>query len=193
MATYSEDGTWMWSEEHSKWIPSPPSSNNAIDSTTSTENKNLCKNCGKMIYKGWDKCTSCGVFVESFLKDTSNTKPFEYEFNNPFQKGKEEITSSPIKRKINNLKDATGSVFEKLLSIFLFGLKWFIPTYTIVSITETIDNSKKCLIQENLPYSDPCESTWWNLEFPSVLQVFIPIIVAIILIQIIWKIQEEYY
>ena len=123
MATYSEDGTWMWSEEHSKWIPSPPSSNNAIDSTTSTENKNLCKNCGKMIYKGWDKCTSCGVFVDDLLKDTSNTKPFEYEFNNLFQKGNEGVSSSSIKEKIKKRKRRLLFLFEIIFTFSFLGLQ----------------------------------------------------------------------
>ena len=28
MATYSEDGQWMWNEESSKWIPAPPGTGN---------------------------------------------------------------------------------------------------------------------------------------------------------------------
>jgi len=121
VATYSEDGKWMWNEESSTWIPSPPSPNNATESVTSTvnTNENYCDNCGKIVYKGWEKCTSCGVIVEPLMKNRSDAKPFEYEFGNPFQKGNEEILSSSLKEKIKSRKKIILNISTTIFSLSL--------------------------------------------------------------------------
>ena len=123
MATYSEDGVWMWNEESNTWIPSPPSSNNTIETVASTvasninSNETYCKNCGKLVYKGWKKCTSCGVFVEPLLRETPTTNPFDYQFSNPFQKENDELLDSSIKEKIKKRKKIAGTIFAFMFSI----------------------------------------------------------------------------
>ena len=133
MATYSDDGLWMWNEESSKWIPSPPSSNNAIETFAPTvastpaptvasnvnSNDTYCKSCGKLVYQGWKKCTSCGVFVEPLLKDTLITNSFENQFSNPFQIENDELLDSSIKNKIKTRKKIASKIFLLMLSILL--------------------------------------------------------------------------
>jgi hypothetical protein len=122
VATYSEDGLWMWNEESSTWIPSPPSSNNSIETVASTvtsnvnSNETYCKNCGKLVYQGWEKCTSCGVFVEPLLKNTPNTNSFENQFSNPFQRESDELLASSIKKKIKTRKKIMATIFSFMLA-----------------------------------------------------------------------------
>jgi hypothetical protein len=123
----------MWNEESSKWIPSPPSSNNAIETFAPTvastpaptvasnvnSNDTYCKSCGKLVYQGWKKCTSCGVFVEPLLKDTLITNSFENQFSNPFQIENDELLDSSIKNKIKTRKKIASKIFLLMLSILL--------------------------------------------------------------------------
>jgi len=133
VATYSDDGLWMWNEESSKWIPSPPSSNNAIETFAPTvastpaptvasnvnSNDTYCKSCGKLVYQGWKKCTSCGVFVEPLLKNEPNTNSFENQFSNPFQRESDELLDSSIKNKIKTRKKIAMIIFHLMWSILL--------------------------------------------------------------------------
>ena len=121
MATYSEDGLWMWNEESSTWIPSPPSSNNSIETVASTvtSNETYCKNCGKLVYQGWEKCTSCGVFVEPLFKNTPNTNSFENQFGNPFQRESDELLDSSIKKKIKTRKKIMATIFSFILAVII--------------------------------------------------------------------------
>ena len=125
MATYSEDGVWMWNEESNTWIPSPPSSNNAIETVASTaasninSNETYCKNCGKLVYQGWKKCTSCGVFVEPLLRETPTTNPFDYQFSNPFQKENDELLDSAIKNKIKTRKKIAATIFSLMFGLLI--------------------------------------------------------------------------
>jgi ribosomal protein L37E len=133
VATYSEDGLWMWNEESSKWIPSPPSSNNAIETFAPTvastltptvasnvnSNETYCKNCGKLVYQGWKKCTSCGVLVESLLRETPTTNPFDNQFSNPFQKENDELLDSAIKNKIKTRKKIAATIFSLMGTVII--------------------------------------------------------------------------